>query len=67
MKWLMRKCIKCGKYTLARDKCPFCGGKLYVPHPPRFSPEDKYVSLRVRMKLENKLIDLDEKPFYFID
>lgn len=64
MNWLMRKCTKCGRYTLARDKCPNCGGELIVPHPPRYSPEDKYVSYRLKMKIEKKLVNLDEKPPY---
>ncbi len=63
----MRRCIRCGRYTLARDKCPYCGGELIVPHPPRFSPEDKYVSLRIKMKLEKRIIDLDKEPYYIVD
>ncbi len=51
MRWLMRRCRECGRYTLRRDRCPVCGGELYVPHPPRFSPEDKYVAYRYRLKL----------------
>ncbi len=51
MKWLMRRCVKCGRYTLRRDRCPVCGGELVVPHPPRFSPEDRYLVYRYRMKL----------------
>ena len=66
MKWLLRKCIKCGRYTLSQDKCPYCGGELVVPHPPRFSPEDKYVALRIRMRLESKELDLDNKPYYYV-
>jgi len=64
LNWLMRKCIKCGRYTLRRDKCPYCGGELVVPHPPRFSPVDKYVAYRLREKLSSKLLRLDEKPPY---
>lgn len=67
MKWLMRKCSKCSKYTLRRDKCPYCGGELHVPHPPRFSPEDKYVELRLRMKIESGVLNTDEKPFYYVE
>ena len=51
MKWLMRRCVKCGRYTLRRDRCPVCGGELVVPPPPRFSPEDRYLVYRYRMKL----------------
>jgi len=55
MNWLMRKCTKCGRYTLSKDKCPHCGGELVVPHPPRFSPEDKYVEHRLKIKFEKGL------------
>ncbi|MEM1627816.1 MAG: RNA-protein complex protein Nop10 [Desulfurococcaceae archaeon] len=65
MKWLMRKCIKCGRYLLNRDKCPFCGGDLIVPHPPRFSPLDKYVEYRLLSKISQGVLKLDEKPPYY--
>lgn len=64
MNWLMRKCKKCNRYVILRDKCPHCGGELVVPHPPRFSPEDKYIEYRIKIKLERGLINLDEKPSY---
>ncbi|MCD6096038.1 MAG: RNA-protein complex protein Nop10 [Thermoprotei archaeon] len=50
MKFLLRKCIKCGEYTLRRDKCPYCGGPLKNPHPAKFSPEDKYGKYRRELK-----------------
>ena len=50
MKWLLRKCTRCGRYTLRRDACPVCGGPVRVPHPPRFSPEDRYLKYRYMMK-----------------
>ncbi|MDK6027958.1 RNA-protein complex protein Nop10 [Ignisphaera sp. 4213-co] len=49
MKWRIKKCPKCNLYTL-KDLCPKCGSKTIVPHPPRFSPEDKYVEYRLRSK-----------------
>ncbi len=49
MRFLLRKCPKCGTYTL-KDECPRCGSKTRVAHPSRFSPEDKYVRYRVIMK-----------------
>jgi len=49
MRFLIRKCPKCGKYTL-KDMCDRCGIKTVSAHPPRFSPEDKYVKYRVMMK-----------------
>ena len=45
-RWLLRKCVQCGAYTLRRDRCPYCGGPVRVPHPPKFSPEDKYGKYR---------------------
>jgi len=40
--WLLRKCVKCGSYTLKKDFCPYCHGEVRVPHPAKFSPDDKY-------------------------
>jgi len=56
LKWLLRKCVKCGTYTLRQDKCPKCGSQVRVPHPPRFSPEDKYVKYRYLMKKISRLL-----------
>ncbi|MCX8169392.1 MAG: RNA-protein complex protein Nop10 [Candidatus Methanomethylicia archaeon] len=50
MPWLIRKCILCGNYTLNKDKCPYCGGEVKIPHPAKFSPEDKYGKYRRFMK-----------------
>jgi H/ACA ribonucleoprotein complex subunit 3 len=50
MVWLSRKCEKCGKYTLNKEQCPYCGGKVRVPHPPKFSPDDKYLTYRISLK-----------------
>jgi H/ACA ribonucleoprotein complex subunit 3 len=50
MVWLLRKCEKCGKYTLQTIQCPYCGGKARMPHPPRFSPDDKYLRYRMALK-----------------
>lgn len=63
MNWLMRKCKNCNRYVLNRDKCPYCGGELTVPHPPRFSPIDKYLEYRLKIKLEKGEITA-EKPSY---
>jgi len=54
MVWLMRKCVKCEKYTLNQAKCPYCGGRVRVPHPAKFSPEDRYAKYRSAMKAETK-------------
>jgi H/ACA ribonucleoprotein complex subunit 3 len=50
MVWLLRKCVKCGKYTLRTDSCPYCGGNVRVPHPAKFSPDDKYLKYRMLMR-----------------
>jgi H/ACA ribonucleoprotein complex subunit 3 len=50
MPWLLRKCVSCGSYTLNKEKCPYCGGEVRIPHPPKFSPEDKYGKYRRLMK-----------------
>jgi len=41
MKSRFRKCCECGRYTL-KEICPSCGGKTFMPLPPRFSVEDNY-------------------------
>ncbi|MGA8855913.1 MAG: RNA-protein complex protein Nop10 [Candidatus Bathyarchaeia archaeon] len=45
MKWLLRKCPNCKTYTL-KQNCPKCGEPTVTPHPPKFSPHDKYARLR---------------------
>ena len=45
MKWQIRKCANCGRYTL-KEKCPDCGRETLIAHPPKFSPTDKYARLR---------------------
>ncbi|RLF17065.1 MAG: RNA-protein complex protein Nop10 [Thermoprotei archaeon] len=50
MRFLLRKCTKCGEYTLRQDKCPYCGGPLRNPHPAKFSPEDRYGKYRRELK-----------------
>jgi H/ACA ribonucleoprotein complex subunit 3 len=49
-KWLLRKCAKCGRYTLNVEVCPYCGGDVHIPHPAKFSPDDKYLKLRRPIK-----------------
>ena len=52
MVWLLRKCEKCGKYTLEKNKCPYCSGRVRIPHPPKFSPDDKYLKYKMALKEE---------------
>jgi len=53
MVWLLRKCVECGRYTLNRMKCPNCGGEVKIPHPAKFSPDDKYAKYRRALKEED--------------
>jgi H/ACA ribonucleoprotein complex subunit 3 len=50
--WLLRKCELCGRYTLKQSGCPYCGGNVRIPHPPKFSPDDKYLKYRMALKKE---------------
>ncbi len=44
---LLRICRKCYRYTFEQT-CPVCGGPTEVAHPPPFSPDDRYLELRIR-------------------
>jgi len=59
MKWRIRKCPQCNRYTLS-EVCPKCGAKTIVPHPPRFSPEDKYVKYRLCIKYPDLMAKYDQ-------
>jgi len=50
VKFLLRRCVECGRYTLDTESCPACGGDVKVPHPAKFSPEDRYARYRRRPK-----------------
>ncbi len=50
MVWQLRKCVNCEHYTLNKVSCPYCGGPVRIPHPPKFSPDDKYLKYRMEMK-----------------
>jgi len=43
----MRRCIKCGKFTL---KTIHCGVPTVLAHPPRFNPHDPYGKYRRKAK-----------------
>jgi H/ACA ribonucleoprotein complex subunit 3 len=54
VKWLLRKCDNCGRYTLNESSCPYCGGKVHIPHPAKFSLDDKYLKYRTMRKSEHE-------------
>jgi H/ACA ribonucleoprotein complex subunit 3 len=45
----LKRCRECGSYTLA-DICVACDVKAGSPHPPRFSPQDKFGKYRRMLK-----------------
>ncbi len=51
---LLRRCEKCKKYTMNQEKCPHCGGKVHIPHPAKFSPDDKYAKYKGAMRAETQ-------------
>ncbi|WP_010916669.1 RNA-protein complex protein Nop10 [Thermoplasma volcanium] len=53
MKSLIRKCRKCGRYTM-EEICPVCGSQTYIAVPPRFSPVDRFKKYRMEELLEGK-------------
>ncbi len=53
---ILRRCATCRAYTLRKDRCPHCGGRLENPHPPRFSPQDRYQEYRVAIKVMSGIV-----------
>ena len=51
MKFQIRKCQKCEKYSL-KEKCVNCNIQTNSSHPAKFSPDDKYVRYRIKDKFE---------------
>ena len=49
MRFQLRKCTKCKKYTL-KDTCKECSDKTVSVHPAKFSPDDKYLRYRIAEK-----------------
>lgn len=54
MRYLIKKCPRCGIYTL-REKCPRCGSETISPHPPKFNIYDRYVRYRILARREAEL------------
>ena len=45
----MARCMGCGSYTL-KEICSSCKENTITPHPPKFSPEDRYGKYRRQLK-----------------
>jgi H/ACA ribonucleoprotein complex subunit 3 len=60
MKSKILKCENCGRYTIS-EKCPSCGStNLRVPHPLKFSPDDKYNMIKYYSIIERKRIKIKQ-------
>ncbi len=46
MRFQLRKCNKCEKYTLKLN-CQNCNNETISAHPAKFSPDDKYIRYRL--------------------
>jgi len=66
MKPLMRRCNACNRYTLEKI-CPICKSESTTPHPPKFSPEDKYVRYRIHDRYKSKEISTSNISQYNLD
>lgn len=45
----IRKCFSCNVYTL-KAVCDACGKETGTPHPPRFSPDDRFGKYRRQLR-----------------
>ncbi len=52
MRFQLRKCVKCKKYTL-KTKCVECKYDTVSVHPAKFSPDDKYIRYRLAERYNN--------------
>lgn len=46
MKFLLRRCTKCNRYTL-KLRCDTCDVDTVSVHPAKFSPDDRYIKYRL--------------------
>ena len=52
--WQLRKCVNVKHIHSTRTTCPVCGGPVRIPHPAKFSPDDKYFKYRMAMKRRSR-------------
>ena len=53
MKFQLRKCPECNRYTL-KEKCRKCNVDTKSAHPAKFSPDDKYMRYRLAAKYSSE-------------
>ena len=46
MRFKLRKCLSCKKYTM-KNTCEKCNKQTVLAHPAKFSPDDRYLKLRI--------------------
>jgi len=51
------RCTACGRYTLSRDACPACGGRVASAHPPRFPESERMLELIIRERKSRRGLD----------
>ncbi|MFP6585394.1 MAG: RNA-protein complex protein Nop10 [Candidatus Nitrosopelagicus sp.] len=49
MRFQLRKCSACKMYTM-KDTCKKCNEPTVLVHPAKFSPDDKYLKMRMSGK-----------------
>lgn len=59
---MLKKCTKCGRYTISEEKCPKCGGALKDPHPPKFSLNDPFLEIKLRAIMLSKKEEKEATP-----
>ncbi|TFF89192.1 MAG: ribosome biogenesis protein [Promethearchaeota archaeon] len=54
----IRKCKKCGRYTMNKKQCPepTCDGETKNVNPPSFSIQDKYGAYRRKFKKDHGIM-----------
>ena len=54
MKFQLRKCDICLRYTL-KNECISCQNSTKLAHPSKFSPDDKYMKYRIPEKYQRSM------------
>lgn len=51
------KCSACGRYTLSRNACPECGGRVISAHPHHFPESERMLELIVRERKARRRLE----------
>lgn len=58
MRFLLRRCTSCNRYTL-KARCPACDADTESVHPAKYSPDDKYARYRLASRYAERAADND--------